>query len=140
MKKLILLTFVIIAGCTMAYAVAKSEVKRANIEFDKMSHNFGSFAESDSVVSCEFVFTNTGDAPLIIHQALSSCGCTVPSYTKDPVMPGEKGKIKITYNGAGKPLGKFRKTVTIRSNARKELIRLMIEGNMTAAEDSKTKQ
>lgn len=137
MKKLILLVLMIATGLGLTYAVAQSEPKRANIEFATTSHNFGSFPESDPVVSCEFAFTNTGDAPLIIHQVLSSCGCTVPSYTKDPIMAGEKGVIKVTYNGTGKFLGKFRKTVTVRSNARKELVRLIIEGEMKAADTKK---
>lgn len=136
MKKLILFTLMLAAGLSLTFAVTKSDAKRANIEFTKMSHSFGAFSESDPVVSCEFAFTNTGDAPLIIHQVLSSCGCTVPTYTKDPIMPGGKGLIKVTYNGAGKPVGKFRKTVTVRSNARKELVRLIIEGDMTAADAS----
>ena len=54
---------------------------KADIKFDKTSHNFGTFSENDPVVSCVFTFTNVGDAPLVIHQAVASCGCTVPEYT-----------------------------------------------------------
>ena len=53
---------------------------KADIKFDKTSHNFGTFSENDPVVSCVFTFTNVGDAPLVIHQAVASCGCTVPEY------------------------------------------------------------
>ena len=77
--------------------------------------------------------TNVGDAPLVIHQAIASCGCTVPTYTKSPIAPGETGTIDVTYNGKGKFPGHFKKTITIRSNAKENgVTRLTIEGNMEA--------
>ena len=79
---------------------------KADIKFDKTSHNFGTFSENDPVVSCVFTFTNVGDAPLVIHQAVASCGCTVPEYTQEPVLPGKTGTVKITYNGTEIDLGK----------------------------------
>jgi hypothetical protein len=85
-------------------------------------------------VKCTFTFTNTGDKPLVINQAVASCGCTVPTYTKTPVQPGESGTINVTYNGTGKFPGHFRKTITIRSNAKTEMVRLTIEGNMLEEE------
>ena len=81
---------------------------KADIKFDKTSHNFGTFSENDPVVSCVFTFTNVGDAPLVIHQAVASCGCTVPEYTQEPVLPGKTGTVKITYNGTGKYPGHFK--------------------------------
>lgn len=104
---------------------------QAEIKFDKLTHDFGSFAESAPTQKCVFTFTNVGDKPLVINQAVASCGCTVPSYTKTPIAPGEKGEIKITYNGAGKFPGHFKKTITIRCNGKIEMIRLYVEGNMT---------
>ena len=95
-------------------------------------HNFGTFSENNPVVSCTFTFTNVGDAPLVIHQAVASCGCTVPEYTQEPVMPGKTGTIKITYNGTGKYPGHFKKSVTLRTNAKTEMMRLFVEGDMTA--------
>lgn len=83
---------------------------KADIKFDKTSHNFGTFSENDPVVSCVFTFTNVGDAPLVIHQAVASCGCTVPEYTQEPVLPGKTGTVKITYNGTGKYPGHFKKS------------------------------
>lgn len=84
------------------------------------------------MVSCTFTFTNVGDAPLVIHQAVASCGCTVPEYTQEPVMPGKTGTIKITYNGTGKYPGHFKKSITLRTNAKTEMMRLFVEGDMTA--------
>ena len=105
MKKIMLTTIMLICG--IAYAAAQAEIK-----FDKTTHNFGKFSESAPKVSCTFTYTNTGDAPLIINQAVASCGCTVPEYTKTPVKPGESGTIKITYNGEGKFPGHFKKSIT----------------------------
>ena len=104
--------------------------KYAEIEFDTLRHDFGKFSKDAPIVQCSFAFTNTGTAPLVIHQALASCGCTVPKFTKEPVKPGERGVIDITYNGQDKFPGHFQKTVTIRSNALTEVVRLVIEGTM----------
>ena len=62
---------------SIGYACAQGG---ADIKFDKTTHNFGTFSENNPVVSCTFTFTNVGDAPLVIHQAVASCGCTVPEY------------------------------------------------------------
>lgn len=109
----------------------KSEVKEAQIVFDKTTHDFGTFSESDPVVSCTFTFTNEGSAPLVIHQAIASCGCTVPTYTRMPIKPGEQGKIDITYNGHGKYPGRFKKSITVRTNSKEPMVRLYVTGNMT---------
>lgn len=116
-------------------AVFKQEDKAAEIKFETTSHDFGKFSEKNPVVKCTFTFTNTGNAPLVIHQAMPSCGCTVPTYTKDPIKPGQKGTIEVTYNGKGKYPGKFKKSITIRSNAKEHgIVRLFIEGDMLEAE------
>lgn len=117
-----------LAVCTMA-----SAQKQAEIKFDKLTHDFGTFSESNPVVECTFTFKNVGDAPLVINQALAACGCTVPSYTKEPIAPGAQGSIKVTYNGKGKFPGHFKKTITVRTNGKTELTRLYIEGNMEEA-------
>ena len=95
----------------------------------------GKFSENSPVVSCVFTFTNIGDAPLVIHQAVASCGCTVPEYTKEPIQPGKKGTIKVTYNGTGKYPGHFKKSITLRTNAKTEMVRLYIEGDMTPKDE-----
>lgn len=126
MKKLILFTLMLMMGIFVAFAQGKAELK-----FEKTTHDFGTFSEEDPVVTYIFKFTNKGDAPLVIHQAVASCGCTVPEYTKEPIKPGAKGEIKVTYNGAGRFPGQFRKTITIHSNADNDLVRLYIKGDMT---------
>jgi len=102
---------------------------QAEIKFDCTSINLGSFDE-DRVQQCTFEFTNTGDQPLVIQQAFSSCGCTVPTYTDTPIKPGRRGKISVTYNGKGKFAGKFKKPITVRSNAKTSMVRVYIEGTM----------
>ena len=101
------------------------------MEMDTTMNFFGTFSENDPVVSCVFTFTNVGDAPLVIHQAVASCGCTVPEYTQEPVLPGKTGTVKITYNGTGKYPGHFKKSITLRTNAKTEMMRLFVEGDMT---------
>ncbi|MBR1484892.1 MAG: DUF1573 domain-containing protein [Prevotella sp.] len=125
MKKMILMSMMLLLGLGAALAQ-----KQAEIKFDKTTHDFGKFSSKEAVVSCVFTFTNTGDAPLIINQAMATCGCTVPEYTKKPVQPGEKGELKVTYNGTGKHPGRFKKSITVRTNAKVELTRLYIEGDM----------
>lgn len=112
-----------------AVATTKAE-NYAEITFDTLRYDFGKFSKNEPVVRCTFPFKNTGTAPLIIHQAFASCGCTVPTFTKEPVKPGDTGVIDVTYNGTDKFPGRFQKTITIRSNAVSEVTRLIIEGDM----------
>ncbi|MDL2212672.1 DUF1573 domain-containing protein [Bacteroides sp. OttesenSCG-928-D19] len=128
MKKILFLV-VMLLGISNAFAQPAPEIK-----FEKTAHDFGTFSENDPVVTYEFAFTNVGDAPLVIHQAIASCGCTVPDYTKEPILPGKSGVIKVTYNGTGRFPGHFKKTITIRTNSKTEMLRLTIEGDMTAKE------
>ena len=128
MKKILVLTMLLFCGMSVALAQKPAEIK-----FDKLTHDFGTFSEKSPVVSCTFTFTTVGESPLIINQAVASCGCTVPEYTKTPIQPGEKGEIKVTYNGTGKFPGHFKKSITVRTNGAVEMTRLYIEGEMTEA-------
>ena len=128
MKKILVFTMLLFCGMSVALAQKPAEIK-----FDKLTHDFGTFSEKSPVVSCTFTFTNVGESPLIINQAVASCGCTVPEYTKTPIQPGEKGEIKVTYNGTGKFPGHFKKSITVRTNGAVEMTRLYIEGEMTEA-------
>ena len=126
MKKIAFIAFMLVCGLTAALAQKPAEIK-----FDKLTHDFGSFSEKNPVVTYTFTYTNVGEKPLVINQAVASCGCTVAKYTKAPIKPGEKGEIKVTYNGAGKFPGHFKKSITIRTNGVVEMTRLYIEGEMT---------
>lgn len=126
MKKIIFMMMLLMTTVVNAFG-------QAEIKFDKVSYSFGTFSENDAVQKTTFTFTNVGDKPLVINQAVASCGCTVPKYTKQPVLPGKKGEITVTYNGKGKFPGHFKKTITVRTNGKVEMVRLYIEGDMTEA-------
>ena len=104
---------------------------QAEIRFEHLEHDYGKFSEKDGVQTCEFKFKNNGDKPLVVNRAVASCGCTVPSYTKQPIAPGETGVITVKYNGEGKFPCKFRKTITVYTNGKREMTRLYITGEMT---------
>jgi hypothetical protein len=125
MKKIVLFTVVALIAFGSVSAQREAEIK-----FDTLVYDFGTFSEKEPVVSCEFKFTNVGNMPLVIHQAIASCGCTVPEYTKEPVLPGKTGTVQVTYNGTGKNIGHFKKSITLRTNGKTEMLRLYIEGDM----------
>ncbi len=85
------------------------------ITFATPEHNFGDIKQGD-VVEHTFTFKNTGNQPLVIDRVEVTCGCTTPSYTKEPVMPGKTGSVTAKFNSAGK-LGQQKKPITIHSNA-----------------------
>ena len=91
--------------------------------FEKSEHDFGTI-EQGTAQETIFKFTNTGDAPLIITNAKSSCGCTVPNPPKDPIAPGETGELLVKFNGSGQ--NQVTKTITVTANTEKgsELLRI----------------
>ena len=131
MKKILFLTGMVL--CSMITFAQTAEKSQAEIRFEKLTHDFGTFPDSSPKVTCVFNFTNVGTLPLVINQAIASCGCTVPEYPKTPIKPGEKGQIKVTYNGAGKFPGHFKKSITVRTNGAIEMTRLYVEGTMEEA-------
>lgn len=86
----------------------------AIITFEKTEHDFGEVLQGE-VVTCSFHFTNTGNAPLLISQVSSSCGCTVGDYPHEPIAPGKCGTIKATYDSKGHH-GFQTRTLTVMSN------------------------
>ena len=99
------------------------------INFESTVHDYGTI-EQGSDGSYEFKFTNEGKTPLILSNVRSSCGCTVPSWTKEPVAPGSEGSIKVVYNTNN--VGNFSKTVTVTSNAKNSQVILQIKGSVKA--------
>jgi hypothetical protein len=79
-------------------------------------------------VTYEFTFTNKGQIPLVISTVQASCGCTVTSYTKEPISPGGEGYVKATYNAAN--LGQFTKTVIVNANTAEGVAKLTIKGEV----------
>lgn len=103
---------------------------QGDIKFEKVVHDFGKIDAKSPVASCTFTFTNVGDAPLTITQCTASCGCTVPQYPEKPVAPGQKGTIKVTYNGKGRMAGNFKKIIQVATNGKTRIVRLCIQGEM----------
>ena len=103
--------------------------KKAKVNFSEYRYDFGNVKEKKGLVSHEFTFTNNGDGNLIIIDATATCGCTKPEYPKHPIAPGKKGKIKVTYNPAGRP-GPIDRTVTVKTNGSPKKVRLKIVGNV----------
>lgn len=104
-------------SATNVEAAADRDAASKNLpvmSFEKSEHDFGSIVQGTPQETV-FKFTNTGNAPLIITDAKSSCGCTVPEYPKNtPVGPGESGELKVRFNGSG--LNQVAKTITVTAN------------------------
>ncbi|GAA4883575.1 DUF1573 domain-containing protein [Flaviramulus aquimarinus] len=95
------------------------------IEFDKTEHDFGEI-EAKTAVSTVFKYKNVGDAPLVITDIKSSCGCTVPQdWSRDPLLPGGEGEFSVKFNGSG--TNKVSKSITVTANTEKgsEVVKIM---------------
>ncbi len=121
MKYLFSLLFISI----LSFAGAQTN---ATMVFEEEVYDFGELPEGPKVET-EFTFKNTGTEPLIISKAKGSCGCTVPIWPKEPILPGESSVIKVVYNTARRP-GNFTKTVTLTSNASTPTKVLKIRGKV----------
>lgn len=114
----------------VAVSMISNEVKaQAKMDFKKEVHDYGNI-KNGANGTCTFEFTNTGNAPLIISNATGSCGCTVPTWPKEPIAPGAKGEITVKYDT--KRTGEFTKTVTLTSNSSEPNKVLTIKGNVAA--------
>ena len=132
--KTLLLSFAI-AMFGMATATAQQAVVGGpEISVDKDVHDYGTIKQGANGAS-EFTITNTGDAPLIISRAKGSCGCTVPDWPKEPIMPGKSASMTVSYDT--KRTGAINKSVTITSNATNQPSKVVrIKGNVLASENS----
>ena len=122
MKKLIAIAIFLVAGITAAQAQ-----KTAKMEFKSETIDYGEIKKGSDGVRV-FEFTNTGDAPLVIEDVKSSCGCTVPKKPEDPILPGKTGQIEVKYDT--NRVGPIRKTVTVYSNAEESIKALKIKGTV----------
>jgi len=104
-----------------------SIVEGVEMTFKYTDHNFGTMT-SGSDISYEFEFVNTGKNPLIISNVSTSCGCTTPSYNREPVQSKERGKILVKYDSSR--IGSFSKTITVYSNAENSPVVLSIKGTV----------
>ena len=152
MKKILTLGLLLVLGVTASNAqetskaakkikaktasVSTPKVEGAGMMFATETIDYGNIAyNSDG--KREFVFTNNGNKPLIITNAQSTCGCTIPNYPREPIAPGAKGVIGVKYDTsrAGQA---FNKTITLTTNAAQPTKTLTIKGNVLAAEAPKS--
>ncbi len=131
------LSLVMLAGSFFVTSAVKAQPESgAKIEFEKEVHDYGN-VKYGANGTCTFVFKNTGNAPLIISKATGSCGCTVPSWPKEPIAPGAKGTITVKYDT--KRPGPISKSVTITSNASNEPSKVIrIKGTVGPAPEGTT--
>ena len=122
MKKIII---IILAFSISAYSFGQQN--KSEITFEKTVIDYGTVEKGANGIR-DFVFTNTGDAPLIISNVKSTCGCTIPKKPEKPIMPGERDKIQVKYDT--KRVGFIRKSITVTSNASNPNVILKIIGQV----------
>jgi hypothetical protein len=127
MKKLATLVLAIVFGAGLALAQEKT-ADGPVITFEESSKDFGDITQGEKVENV-FTFENTGNAPLIISNVAATCGCTVPSWPKEPIAPAKKGEIKVSFNSAGK-MGKQNSVVRIYSNASEPIEKVSMISNV----------
>lgn len=110
--------------------VEASDISDATIDFESKVVDYG-VIENKSDGARKFVFTNNGTEPLVIKNAKGSCGCTVPTWPREPIAPGATGEIGVNYDT--KRVGKFTKTITLTTNADKKPVILTIKGEVNPA-------
>ena len=98
------------------------------MKFTESEFDFGDI-QPDTKVHHTFTFTNTGKSPLLIEDATASCGCTTPSWTKEPVAPGAQGKMEVQFDSRGKQ-GIISKQVAVRANTQPTITTILIKGNV----------
>lgn len=128
MKKVVAIVVFVLAG--LGTAVAQNTAK---IEFKSETIDYGQIKKGSDGVRL-FEFTNTGDAPLVIENVTSSCGCTIPKKPDGPIAPGESGVIEVKYDT--NRVGPIRKTVTVYSNAEEPTKALKIKGEVLAESEN----
>ncbi len=130
MKKNFFIVLVTVFSVALAsHSVIGSLLPRVGSIFtwESTSYDFGK-VKLNKPVEHEFSFRNTGDQPLIISKVKASCGCTVANYTKEPIAPGEYGKVSARYDAA--KVGTFNKTVSVTANTGNEVVVLKINGEV----------
>tara|TARA_B100001142_G_scaffold54231_1_gene52554 strand:+ start:43326 stop:43778 length:453 start_codon:yes stop_codon:yes gene_type:complete len=142
MKNFITIALLILFGLN-SYSQGKKDGSfslKAEISFEKTIINYGVIDKGSDGVR-EFIFTNTGDAPLVISKVNSSCGCTIPKKPEKPILPGESDKIQVKYDT--QRVGLIRKSISVTSNASNPSVILKITGevindnNINGTEESK---
>lgn len=127
----------LLAACALGFpSVARSQESAAGgkgtqaVRFDHEKWNFGDVAEDGGKVEHTFVFTNVSSKPVVVLDVTSGCGCTTPSYSRKPVMRGEKGEIVVSFDPMNRP-GHFSKGISVQISGSTEPVTLLVEGVVT---------
>lgn len=123
--------FLLFIASLFSMSVKSEPFPLAAIEFEFETIDYGTISKGENGEKI-FTFINNGDAPLLITKVKTSCGCTVPKYSKAPINPGDSGVLTVKYNT--NRLGRFSKTITVFSNAEGGTKILKIKGNVVAAD------
>ncbi len=133
MKKLslifALLFFVAFAAKSQTSTTATQKSAGPEITFENLEHDYGTIQQGADG-NCVFKFKNTGNEPLILSDVRKSCGCTTPTWSKEPILPGQNGVINVGYNTNN--VSTFNKSITVISNATNATVTLTIKGTVTA--------
>lgn len=134
MKKILFVVslslFYVSLSCSQSFQSDNTNKKGTTIRFEKTEHDFGTIREGGDG-TYEFVFHNAGSEPLLLNNVRSSCGCTIPEWSKEPIPAGETGMIKVSYNT--RITGSFSKSITIYTNADEKPLVLVIKGRVESA-------
>ena len=115
----------------MPDSLLNAPIKKAHIVFEEREYDFGKVSRSkDTLMQHTFVFRNDGEKDLVVMHAMSGCGCTTPTFTKEPLKPKQEGQITVSYRGKTQQLGYFRKSVTVFSNDPRSYVRIFIKGEL----------
>jgi hypothetical protein len=127
MKTIFLILAVLLFGVSQLEAQVNTDsLPKARLLIKTDTYDFG-YIETGEKTSHTFQFENVGNAPLIIDKVLTTCGCTVPEWTKEPISPGNSGQVKVVFDSTGK-MGRQNKIITIRSNNTEGDVRLILSG------------
>jgi hypothetical protein len=116
-----------------ATVIATAVIAQPQVKMNEKEHDYGTFKEEAGVQRYDFEVINSGNEPLVIQNIVASCGCTTPEWTKEPIAPGQKGKITALYDPANRP-GKFQKSLTVYTNAKPQVHVLVIKGEVIQRE------
>jgi hypothetical protein len=129
MKKFLLTMGLIIMTIIVVKGQNAAKEDGPEIKFNKLEHDYGTIKQ-DADGNCVFKFKNVGNEVLILSDVRKSCGCTTPTWSKEPILPGQTGEIKVGYDT--KNIGQFSKNITVISNANNATVILTIKGNVEA--------
>jgi len=128
MKKVLLFTLFLVSGILSIAQTTTTTQTGPVIKLEETSHDFGDIYQGEKV-NYVFTLTNIGNQPLVLSEVVTTCGCTAPSWYREPIMPGKSGEIQITFNSENK-MGRQNKGITILENAINSPARVTITCNI----------